>query len=104
MEKQRPTGKVVSGAQRNLKVIAQTPDVRIVEYTLNPDGRHPWHHHTQVTDRIYCLEGLIAVDTMEPAEQFRLRPGESCEARRQGPPREQSNGRHEPVPSRPGIR
>ena len=79
MEEQRPTGRVVSGVQRNLKVIAQTPEVRIVEYTLNPGDSHPWHHHTQVTDRIYCLEGLIGVDTREPAQQFRLRPGESCE-------------------------
>ena len=55
-EGQRPTGRVVSGAQRNLKVIAQIPDVRIVEYTLNPGHSHPWYHHTQVTDRIYCLE------------------------------------------------
>jgi quercetin dioxygenase-like cupin family protein len=79
MEEQRTTGRVISGAERNLKVIVQTPDVRIVEYTLNPGDSHPWHHHTQVTDRIYCLEGLIGVDAREPAKQFRLRPGESCE-------------------------
>jgi len=79
MEEHQPTGKVISGAQRNLKVIAQTPDIRIVEYTLNPGDSHPWHHHTQVKDRIYCLEGLIGVDTREPAQRFRLRPGESCE-------------------------
>lgn len=79
MEGQRTAGKVVSGASRNLKVLAQTSDVRIVEYTLNPGDRHPWHRHSEVTDRIYCLEGLIGVDTKEPAHQFRLNPGENCE-------------------------
>jgi len=79
MQEQRPTERVVAGAQRNLKVIAQTSDVRIVEYTLNPGDSHPWHRHSEVTDRIYCLEGLIEVDIREPKREFRLRPGESCE-------------------------
>lgn len=70
---------VVSGARRNVKVIAQTSDVRIVEYTLNAGERHPWHRHSAVSDRMYCLEGLIGVDLREPPRQFRLRPGESCE-------------------------
>jgi len=64
---------------RSPKVIVQTSDVRIVEYTLPPGERHPWHHHSAVTDRIYCLEGLIGVDIRQPAQQFRLQPGESCE-------------------------
>lgn len=79
MSEQQPAGRVVSGAQRQLKVIAQTSDVRIVEYTLNPGDSHPWHRHSEVTDRIYCLEGLIGVDLREPGQQFRLKPGESCE-------------------------
>jgi quercetin dioxygenase-like cupin family protein len=79
MHEQPAAGMLIAGARRNLKVIAQTSDVRIVEYTLNPGDRHPWHHHSEVTDRIYCLEGLIGVDTREPARQFRLQPGESCE-------------------------
>lgn len=81
MQETRPTGRVVSGAQRNLKVIAQTSDVRIVEYTLNAGDSHPWHRHSEVTDRIYCLEGLIGVDIRDPSRQFRLQPGESCEVR-----------------------
>ena len=79
MEEQPSIGKVVSGASRNLKVITQTSDVRIVEYTLSAGDSHPWHHHSEVTDRIYCLEGLIGVDTRVPPRQFLLRPGESCE-------------------------
>ncbi|HWB49229.1 MAG TPA: cupin domain-containing protein [Stellaceae bacterium] len=79
MQQQHPVGRVVSGAARNLKLIAQTPDVRIVEYTLEPGDSHPWHRHSQVTDRIYCLEGLIGVDSREPERQFLLQPGQSCE-------------------------
>ena len=79
MEEQRAAARIVSGAERNMKVIAQTPDVRIVEYTLNPGDSHPWHHHSEVADRIYCLEGLIGVDTKQPAHQFLLQPGQSCE-------------------------
>jgi len=79
MEEQQAAGRVVSGKSRNLTTIAQTADVRIVEYTLNPGDRHPWHRHSEVTDRIYCLQGLIGVDTKEPDQQFRLQPGESCE-------------------------
>jgi quercetin dioxygenase-like cupin family protein len=65
--------------KRNLKLIAQTQDVRIVEYTLAPGTSHPWHRHSEVTDRIYCLEGLIGVEVQQPAERYLLRPGESCE-------------------------
>ena len=51
----------------------------MVEYTLNPGDRHPWHRHSEVMDRIYCLEGLIGVETRQPDRQFRLQPGEHCE-------------------------
>jgi len=32
-----------------------------------------------VSDRVYCLEGLIGVDTRTPSKRLVLRPGESCE-------------------------
>ncbi|MGH7093643.1 MAG: cupin domain-containing protein [Stellaceae bacterium] len=79
MDGEQSAATVVSGARRNVKVIAQTSDVRIVEYTLNASERHPWHRHSEVSDRIYCLQGLIGVDLREPSSQFRLQPGESCE-------------------------
>jgi quercetin dioxygenase-like cupin family protein len=79
MQTEQSAAVMVSGAKRNVKVIVQTSDVRIVEYTLNTSERHPWHHHSEVSDRIYCLEGLIGVDLREPSRQFRLQPGESCE-------------------------
>ena len=69
--------------RKNAKLVVQTGDVRIVEYSLGRGDRHPWHFHSEVTDRIYCLEGRIGVDIREPASRRELRPGESCEV----PPR-----------------
>lgn len=64
---------------RNPKVVVQTADVRVVEYVLQPGASHPWHYHSQVSDRFYCLEGLVTVNTRTPPEQLVLRPGQSCE-------------------------
>ena len=65
------------------KVIVQTADVRVVEYTMQPGDRHPWHYHSNVTDRVYCLEGLVGVETRTPAKKVVLRPGDSSETRPQ---------------------
>lgn len=63
---------------RKPSVVAQTADVRVVEYVLAPGDNHPWHYHSEVTDNFYCLEGLIGVETREPPGKFVLRPGEKC--------------------------
>jgi quercetin dioxygenase-like cupin family protein len=60
-------------------VLVQTADVRVTGYALEPDERHPWHYHSEVSDRIYCLNGLIGVNTGTPPKEITLRPGESCE-------------------------
>jgi quercetin dioxygenase-like cupin family protein len=69
----------VTEVGKNAKLVVQTGDVRIVEYSLRHGDSHPWHYHSEVTDRIYCLDGLIGVDIREPASRRVLRPGESCE-------------------------
>ncbi len=79
MQEPRSATTANADVRRNANVVVQTADIRIVEYVLQPGDRHPWHHHSQVTDRFYCLEGAIGVDTREPAKSFVLRPGESCE-------------------------
>ncbi|MGH7153302.1 MAG: cupin domain-containing protein [Acetobacteraceae bacterium] len=66
-------------ARGSAKVVVQTADVRVVEYVLAPGDSHSWHYHSEVSDRFYCLEGAIGVDTREPARKIVLRPGESCE-------------------------
>ena len=78
-QEQRDAAPTASEVTRKPKMVVQTADVRVVEYALEPDERHPWHYHSQVSDRFYCLEGLIAVNTRTPPKQLVLRPGESCE-------------------------
>lgn len=79
MQEQRQTAAAAPEAIRNTKVIAHTADVRVVEYTLARGDSHPWHYHSQVSDRVYCLEGLVGIDTRAPGKKVVLRPGESCE-------------------------
>jgi len=60
----------------NATVVLRTPDVRVVEYALQAGDAHPWHFHSEVSDTIYCLEGLIGVETRDPPSDVVLRPGE----------------------------
>ncbi|MDP6350814.1 MAG: cupin domain-containing protein [Alphaproteobacteria bacterium] len=57
---------------------AETPELRVVEITLAPGETIPWHYHTNVVDRFYCLEGLLAVETRAPRARHALAPGEAC--------------------------
>jgi quercetin dioxygenase-like cupin family protein len=63
---------------RETWVVAQTPALRVTEYVLPPGKIHQWHHHSEVTDRFYCLEGVISVERKTLRERLLLRPGESC--------------------------
>jgi quercetin dioxygenase-like cupin family protein len=64
---------------KGAKLLVRTADVRIVEYTLRPGDGNPWHYHSEVSDRVYCLEGLIGVNIQQPSTRLVLRPGESHE-------------------------
>ena len=44
------------------EVILETEEVRVRILVLEEQGATAWHFHTQVTDRMLCLEGLIAVE------------------------------------------
>jgi len=60
-----------------IRIVLQTPEIRVVEYVLQPGDRHPWHHHSEVTDRFYCLEGQIEVELRDPPRTESLRPGQT---------------------------
>ena len=66
----------VSAADPRRRVVAQTETLRVVEWTLGPGERLPWHHHTRIDDTFYCLQGTLGVDTRAPERQVVLRPGE----------------------------
>ncbi|MGH7120144.1 MAG: cupin domain-containing protein [Acetobacteraceae bacterium] len=79
MHEQRHAEATADPAARKTDVVVETADIRIVEHTFEPGDTNPWHYHSEVSDRFYCLAGLIGVETRQPAERRVLQPGESCE-------------------------
>ena len=63
---------------KQISVIAKGADVLVREYVLGPGEFIPWHHHTQVTDNCYSLEGVVLIETRAPAMRRELNPGESA--------------------------
>jgi quercetin dioxygenase-like cupin family protein len=63
---------------KKITVIAKGADVLVREYVLDPGESIPWHHHTQVSDRYYCLEGTVLLETRAPTARRELHPGESA--------------------------
>ena len=60
-----------------IRIILQTAGVRVVEYVLPPGDMHAWHHHSEVTDHFYCLEGEITIDVRDPRQTERLHMGQT---------------------------
>jgi quercetin dioxygenase-like cupin family protein len=63
---------------KKISLIAKGTDVLVREYELGPGESIPWHHHTQVTDHYYSLEGVVLIETRAPAARHEVNPGESA--------------------------
>ena len=63
---------------KKISVIAKGADVLVREYVLDPGESIPWHHHTQVSDHYYSLEGAVLIETRAPDARRELDPGESA--------------------------
>jgi len=63
---------------KKISVIAKGTDVLVREYVLGPGESIPWHHHTQVSDHYYSLEGVVLIETRAPDARRELNPGESA--------------------------
>lgn len=63
---------------KKISVIAKGSDVLVREYLLGPGESIPWHHHTQVSDHYYSLEGVVLIETRAPDARRELNPGESA--------------------------
>lgn len=61
------------------EVILETGDVRVRILVLEGGEATAWHFHTEVTDKMLCLEGQIAVEYQNPQERVELCPGGRCE-------------------------
>jgi quercetin dioxygenase-like cupin family protein len=63
---------------KKISVIAKGADVLVREYVLGPGESIPWHHHTEVADHYYGLEGRVLIETRAPAARHELAPGASA--------------------------
>ncbi len=60
------------------EVLAETPELRMVTITLAAGQEVPWHWHTNCTDRFFCMQGPMVVETRAPREVINLNSGETC--------------------------
>jgi quercetin dioxygenase-like cupin family protein len=65
---------------------AERPGFRISEIRLSPTQRVPWHHHSNVEDTFYVLDGRIRITLQQPEEEIELGVGESWGPVRSGRP------------------
>jgi quercetin dioxygenase-like cupin family protein len=56
---------------------ASRPGFRIVELTINPTQKVPWHCHSNVQDTFYVVEGQLRPFLRDPKEEVRFAPGET---------------------------
>jgi len=61
------------------EVILETGNVRVRIMVLDANDATAWHFHSEVTDRMLCLQGTIAVEYQVPRESIELACGERCE-------------------------
>lgn len=55
-------------------VIAETPELRVVDLTLAPGECVPWHLHPDNDDFFICLSGTFEVREVNPARVTVLKP------------------------------
>lgn len=66
---------------------AKGSNVRVQERTLAPGQEIPWHYHTTITDKTYCLGGTVQIEMLDPPERLLIAVGESHEVPRNRPHR-----------------
>jgi len=63
---------------RRVHVVAKGTDVLVREYTLDPGEAIPWHRHSEVSDYYYGLEGIVVIETRNPAARHEIGVGQSA--------------------------
>jgi len=61
------------------ELIAQAPGLRVQVLTVGRGQCVPWHHHTEITDTFFCLEGETVLELRDPTKVVRLQVGERAE-------------------------
>ena len=60
------------------ETVMEGADMRALVLTLAAGECVPWHWHSDTTDRFFCLEGPMVVETRAPRTLNELKTGESC--------------------------
>jgi len=58
--------------------LVQTDTARVRIMTLAAGEATALHHHSEVTDHMFCLSGAIMVVLHDPAAHLLLAPGQRC--------------------------
>ena len=58
------------------EIIAKVKNLRALILTMGPGQCLSWHHHSEVTETIFCSEGPVQVKTRTPDGERILAPGE----------------------------
>src|SRR5262245_2473126 len=74
MEKRKRTGVQLQIA--DLETVMEGADMRAVVLTLAVGESVPWHYHSEITDKFFCLEGPVIVETRAPSATRELKAGE----------------------------
>jgi quercetin dioxygenase-like cupin family protein len=58
--------------------VMEGADMRATVLTLAQGQCVPWHYHSEITDRFFCLEGPMVIETRAPRQTYELLPGGTC--------------------------
>jgi quercetin dioxygenase-like cupin family protein len=64
------------------EVLIKTDSVSVRILELQERQELPWHHHSEVTDYVFALDGEIEVQLRAPEERVILSPGQKYEVTR----------------------
>lgn len=59
-------------------VVMEGADMRAVVLTLAAGECVPWHYHSNISDKFFCLSGPMIVETRAPRTINELQGGDSC--------------------------
>ena len=70
-------------AVQKRKLVMAGKDIFVKEYALAPGQMVPWHHHSNVSDVFYCIQGDLVIERMDVVsgalrDPIRLHTGESA--------------------------
>lgn len=82
------------------RIVVESDDVQVKEFALMVGEVVPWHHHTEVFDLFYCLEGTLIVQRSDVFSGERM---EDLVLRTGGSGKVEPGTAHQPFNAGPGA-